>query len=322
MKTLRPSISRLALTAGATAILAACAGALTPAISPNAAGTAVIARSPAGYTFQTINNMKDPTFNQLLGINTKGVISGYFGSGAKGHPNKGYIVVSPYKQTNFRNENYPGSVQTQVTAINNADDTAGFWVDAKQVNRGFIRWHNVFTTYTAPKIGKGTVTQILGINDGGEAVGFYVNGSGVSFGFTLEQATGKFGPVTPPGASNVTASGINSHGDITGFYLHGKESIGFLKKGNSYSAFHFPKSKMTMPFGINDKLDIVGQYVDSAGATHGFLLTSPLAHAKWTSIDDPNGVGTTTINGLNDALDMVGFYVDSDGNTDGMLITP
>jgi hypothetical protein len=43
---------------------------------------------------------------------------------------------------------------------------------------------------------------------------------------------------------------------------------------------------------------------------------------KWQSIDDPNGIGTTTINGLNDKNDMVGFYVDSTGNTDGMLITP
>ncbi len=40
--------------------------------------------SPAGpaathYLFRTINNHRDVTFNQLLGINNKGRIAGYFG---------------------------------------------------------------------------------------------------------------------------------------------------------------------------------------------------------------------------------------------------
>jgi hypothetical protein len=50
------------------------------------------------------------TFNQDLGINNSGVIVGYFGSGAAGHPNQGYTVVPPYGQANFTSENFPGSV--------------------------------------------------------------------------------------------------------------------------------------------------------------------------------------------------------------------
>ena len=44
----------------------------------------------AGYRFSVLDNANDVTFNQLLGINNDGVIAGYFGSGAQGHPNKGY----------------------------------------------------------------------------------------------------------------------------------------------------------------------------------------------------------------------------------------
>jgi hypothetical protein len=66
----------------------------------------------------------------------------------------------------------------------------------------------------------------------------------------------------------------------------------------------------------------VGVYTDSAGAMHGFTVTNVLKKAKFTNIDDPLGVGTTTVNGVNDAGDLVGFYVDSAGNTDGMLATP
>ena len=35
----------------------------------------------AGYTFQDIINSNDPTFNQELGINSAGMIAGYFGAG-------------------------------------------------------------------------------------------------------------------------------------------------------------------------------------------------------------------------------------------------
>jgi hypothetical protein len=93
----------------------------------------------------------DPTFNQELGINDAGVIGGYFGSGAAGHPNKGYTVVQPFKtQSDFTNENFPGSIQTQVTGIHNRGrfdfdrafrdedhkhgTTVGFWSDMNDRN--------------------------------------------------------------------------------------------------------------------------------------------------------------------------------------------
>jgi hypothetical protein len=274
-------------------------------------------------TFVTLDDSADPTFNQLLGINTAGTIAGYYGSGAAGHPNKGYTLAPPYGQSDYTNENYPGSAQTQVTALNNKHDTAGFWVDASGNNYGFIEWNGVFTSYKDPHTGKGTVNQILGLNDAGIAVGFYVDANGMSHGFEVNQATGKFTAVVPTGLSNVTVAGINSAGDITGFgSTSSGGTIGFLRKGKAFTAFAFPNAVSTTPLGINKKDDIVGVYVDTASEMHGFLLTDPLTNAKWQSIDDPNGVGTTTINGLNDKGDMVGFYVDSAGNTDGMLIEP
>jgi len=48
------------------------------------------------YRFRTLDNGKDLTFNQLLGINQQGVIAGYFGSGAQRHPNKAYLLFPKY----------------------------------------------------------------------------------------------------------------------------------------------------------------------------------------------------------------------------------
>lgn len=272
------------------------------------------------YQFTTLNDQADPTFNQLLGINDYGVIAGYFGSGATGHPNKGYTLKPSYGQMNYSNENFPGSVQTQVTAINNIGDTAGFWVDGQGNNFGFIKWNGVFTSYRDPNTGNGTVNQLLGINDLGIAVGFYTDGKGVNHGYELNRNTGRFTEIVPSKGNNVTATGINDQGDVVGFLTASNGSVvSFLLKGHTFTEFNFPQSTNTTALGVNNFDQIVGSYVDKAGKMHGFLLSNLLNHAKLQSIDDPNGRGTTTINGLNDKDQLVGFYVDGAGNTDGLL---
>jgi hypothetical protein len=314
-------------------LVAACSGGSIPSSAiPSAPLSDTVARAgaPASkfapakkFVFTTLDNQADPTFNQLLGINDHGVIAGYFGIGSPTHPNKGYTIVPPYGQANYTNENFPGSVQTQVTAIDNKGNTAGFWVDSKMVNRGFVEWNNVFTSFRDPRTGHGTVNQILGLNDSGIAVGFYIDGNGISHGFVLNQATGKFTALVPPGGGSVVASAINDKGDIAGFITSSTGSTNsFLKTGTKFSALSFPGGSNTQALGVNDKDQIVGSYLDGSGVMHGFLLTNPLTHARWTSIDDPNGVGSTVVNGLNDDGDLVGFYTDAAGNTDGMLATP
>lgn len=115
-------------------------------------------------------NTNDLTFNQELGINIYGVIAGYFGRGASGHPNNGYTVVPPYTaQKNFINENFPGSVQTQVTGINNKlkPTTVGLWADSNNANMvnnnfGFVNFggqNGTFVEVNHP--GTGTINGVM-----------------------------------------------------------------------------------------------------------------------------------------------------------------
>ena len=79
---------------------------------------------------------------------------------------------------------------------------------------------------------------------------------------------------------------------------------------------------MTQAFGVNDRDEVVGAYTTGSGnnaATHGFTWRPGYG---FRTVDDPHGLGATTINGVNDAGDLVGFYTDSAGNTDGMLALP
>jgi hypothetical protein len=327
----RVSSRRAWLRAGAAAVAsgALAAGALALA-APAGASTIRherITAKPVPYSFTTLNDQADPTFNQLLGINTHGVISGYFGSGEAGHPNKGYVLNPPYGQANYVNENFPGSAQTQVTGLNDKGDTSGFWVTAKGTNRGFVQWNGVFQSYTDPKTPKvtGAVNQLLGINNAGIAVGFYNDKKGNSHAYQVNQATSVFKAITVPGAVAAAATGINNAGDVTGFFTDAQgNNAGFLRTHTGHLiTFQFPGGSDTQPFGINASDQIVGSYLDGGGVMHGFLLSKPTGPvSSWQSIDDPNGVGSTLVNGLNAAGDLVGFYTDAAGNTDGFLAVP
>jgi hypothetical protein len=304
---------------GAVAIAGTGAALLAPAAAHAATG-----RPATTYSFREIDNSADPTFNQLLGINNDGTIAGYFGSGAPGHPNKGYTVLPPYGTSNFVNENFPGSVQTQVTAINGKGDTAGFWVDGKNNNHGFIEWNGVFTSYNDPNTPHmtGSVNQLLGINNKGIAVGFYVDANGNSHAYSVNQATGVFTKIHAPGVSKL-ATGINNEGDIVGDSTSNGVTFSWLISDGKLTTFQFPGGSDTQALGINNHDEIVGSYLDGSGVMHGFVLTDPTGpHSVWQSVDDPNGIGSTVVNGLNGAGDLVGFYTDAAGNTDGFLATP
>jgi len=314
--------ARLGVAAVAASAVAGVVLAGGPAFAASASHHAATA---TGYTFSTLNDQADPTFNQLLGINSHNVIAGYLGSGAAGHPNQGYLLHPPYGQANYTSENFPGSVQTQVTGLNNKGDTAGFYVNAKGTSKGFAEWNGVFAAYTDPHTPKGAsaVNQLLGINDAGTAVGFFNDAAGHAHAYEVNQATSQFTTLHVPGTS-ATATGINDAGDIVGFATSaaGVTSSWLIHSGH-LTAFQFPGGSNTQAFGVNKNDQIAGSYLDGSGVMHGFVLSAPLGPVShWKTIDDPNGIGSTIINGINNAGDLVGFYTDGAGNTDGMLATP
>jgi uncharacterized membrane protein len=269
------------------------------------------------YSFQTITNPGDPAFTQLLGINNSSMIAGYYGDGTI-VPNNGFTLVLP---NSFTGENFPGSAQTQVVGINNqhSGDTVGFYVDGSGNTHGFTDVNGTFSTVDAP----GTAfNQLLGVNDAGTAAGY---SSTDSTGVTGQQAFTENGTsftylTLPAGTQNSQATDINNAGGVTGFYVDsGGVTHGFLLDG-PLMPLDFLGAISTQALGLNNNGQVVGDYVDAGGAMHGFIYD--VAAASFQSIDDPNGVGTTTINGINDKGQIVGFYVDANGNTDGFVGTP
>lgn len=303
----------------------------TTGATPGMGGTAQVTRGMAGgYQVLTLNDRRDPTFNQLLGINNEGVIAGYFGSGEAGHPNKGFVLRPPFAQGNFGNENFPGSAQTQVVGINDDGVTVGFFSTmnaadpANDDNIGFWRADGRYHAVRFPtrNNARPQVNQLLGINDSGTAVGFYNDAKGNAHGYAYNLETGRFKMITVRGATSLTATAINNVGAAAGFYTNAQgATVSFVQfhHGRTFT-IAFPGASATQAFGLNDEGEVVGTYTIGTGdnaVTHGFTWMN----GKFTTVNFPMA-SSTTINGVNDEGDIVGFYTDAKGNTDGFLGLP
>jgi hypothetical protein len=278
----------------------------------------------AGYSFGTLNNPGDVTFNELLGINNRGHIAGYFGSGAAGHPNTGYILRPPYGHGEYQRIMFPGSAQTRLTGLNNSGVQVGFW-SARGRAAAVAGWYLdngrfQSVAYPATDNARPPRSELLGVNDHDVAVGFYTDAAGLDHGYTYDIATKRFGAVAVPGASSVVAAAINNAGSVAGFFTApGGRTEGFvLAAGGRLSVLRFPNATATRATGINDAGEVVGDYQAGAG-TRGFTWTSGQGFAV---VDGPGGAVSTAITGVNDAGDLVGYYTDRGGHTDGLLATP
>jgi probable HAF family extracellular repeat protein len=252
------------------------------------------------YSFQTVNYPGD-TFTQLLGINNGLRIAGYHNF----DQNSGFQLKLP---VGFATENYPQSMMTQVIGINNNGTTDGFYVDNDGNTHGFTNINGTFATVDYP----GTVfNQLLGQNDMGQASGYYSMSQNNSTPDTPyvynELGGGVFQVITiPAAAGGAQATGINNSQQISGFYIDAAgTNHGFLLNFGLLVTLDAPNSTFTQALGLNNKGQVVGDYTDLDGNTHGFVWTSK---GGFTTIDEPNGIGTTVVNGINDLGTLVGFY--------------
>jgi hypothetical protein len=333
MRSIKRNARRIAAATLASGLLAGGAVALAGSADAATTGAGTAATS---YSFTTLDNAHDLTFNQLLGINDEGVISGYFGSGMAGHPNKGYLLLPPYTQRSYLNENFPGSVQTQVTGLNNRGVTVGFWSNTnlgvgKDANFGWVNVNGHFrqTDFSTSDPASPAIDQNLGVNDNDIAVGFYTDGQMVNHGYEYNIRTNTYTRVTDPSdpTTSLSANAINDLGQVAGAYTNPKttDTDGFLKVRGQFIDLAVPGASSTMALGVNNFDEVVGVFVPSsdANALEGFTWTP---QHGFTTVNDPKGVNdgnlTTTINGVNDFGQLVGFYVDANGNTDGFLATP
>jgi probable HAF family extracellular repeat protein len=250
------------------------------------------------------------TFTQLLSINDADVIAGYHGQMV----NQGFILNLGAPNV-FTPENFPGSMQTQVTGINNSGDTSGFYIDNNDVQHGFLETNGVFSTVDFPGT---TFNNLLGLNNTGQSAGFFMTG-GQQTQYIFNPflpVGGQFKPLTLPGSGQATD--INDKGQVSGFFATGQNADdGFLLSAGKLTILSFPGATVTEALGLNNLGQVVGFYNDAAGNPHGFIYSGGL----FTTIDDP-GATQTTVNGINNFGIVVGFALEQNGDTVGFVGAP
>ena len=76
---------------------------------------------------------------------------------------------------------------------------------------------------------------------------------------------------------------------------------------------------MSIALGIDAQGDIVGNFQDSTGAVHGYVLS----RGNFQIFDPPGSSSPsfTLVFGINPAGTIVGFYISADGGAHGYLYT-
>ena len=87
------------------------------------------------------------------------------------------------------------------------------------------------------------------------------------------------------------------------------------------TTFDYPGAgNLTLPQKINERGDVVGEFIDSNGVTRGFVRFSDGSFSA--PIVDPNDtVGFTEGRGINNSRTVAGDYVISDGNLHGFFLS-
>src|SRR5436189_855263 len=87
------------------------------------------------------------------------------------------------------------------------------------------------------------------------------------------------------------------------------------------TTFDYPGTgNLTLPQKINERGDVVGEFIDSSGVTRAFVRFSDGSFSA--PIVDPNDtVGFTEGRGINNSGTVAGDYVGSDGNSDGFFLS-
>jgi probable HAF family extracellular repeat protein len=190
----------------------------------------------------------------------------------------------------------PGSIASLIGGINTSGEMVGGYGDLSNNVHAFIDNAGVFTTFDFPG-GSGTIALAASNQHG-----FLNNG-------------GTFTQIDFPGTTaGTSASGINSSGEIVGYWYDSTNvQHGFLLSNGVFTSIDFPLAKSTEAWGINDDGEISGSFVDTSSVTHGFIFTG----SAWSEVDVPGASGTE-LTQIKNNHNVAGAYSDATKETHGL----
>jgi hypothetical protein len=212
-------------------------------------------------------------------------------------------------QSGFTSFDFPGAINTQVTAITPSGDIVGRYTSPDGRRHGFLRSSGQFQSIDVPA---STSTEANWINPRGQIVGDYIDASARQHAFLLRNGT--FTTIDFPTAQGTVAFGIGATGDIVGIYGDGSGNLhGFLLSKGTFTTIDVPGATGTLPT-MTSAGKIGGGYFSGNG-THGFLLVN----GAFQTIDCP-GATYTFLSSIDPQGRLAGGYGTFDGKNHGALV--
>ena len=213
---------------------------------------------------------------------------------------------------------FPGAGNnTLPQKINDDGEIVGSVIDSAGVTKGFLRSRSgIFSNAFAEPNDTGNLTQGRGVNNARIVIGEYLNGTDGTF-HGYRRAHAIFNEYDVTDALDTIPLGLNNVGVFVGaVILSDGSEPGFLGRDGHVTMFSVPDATATLAYSINSSQQVVGYYIDAAGATHGYLRASD---GTLTFPIDPAGSTGTILFGNNDLNWVVGRYADSAGVTHGLF---
>jgi uncharacterized membrane protein len=181
----------------------------------------------------------------------------------------------------------PGATFTDPIGINADGQIVGAFVDPGGAVHGFLATGTTFTTLDVPGA---VVTLVNDVNSSGRLAGGFLDAMGRVHGWFRDPG-GAFTTIGAPGAVHTQAFGVDDAGQIVGAFTEVAGAFGadptdptvpnqgFLLTGGRFATLNVPGAVSTNAVGIDERGRIVGDFLDPAGAVHGFLATPVAAPA-------------------------------------------
>ncbi len=248
----------------------------------------------ANGSFSTIDFPGSP-WTVARGINSLGQIVGGYGPGGESG-NHGFLLSGG----TFSSFDVPESMDTVGYGLNSRGQIVGTYLGSDRLRHGFRLTAGNYSLIEVPDSHAGSAQ---GINDSGDIVGLSGDGPSAT-AFLL--SNGVYSKVQPPGNGYAAALGLNSMLDIVGQDGGPQGPFrGFRRSGERFTALDLPDDVFSSNAqSINDLGQVVGEFVDRNGATHGYLATpttlrpgpvDPGAANRITLLDNRTGVAVSTV---------------------------
>ncbi len=175
-----------------------------------------------------------------------------------------------------------------------------------------------FVNFDGPNAGNvaGTGTMVNGIANSTTVAGFTIASDGTTLtNFTATPSeTTRARLVKIDGSTIAMVLGVNSTGTVVG-----TDGSGHAFSLNAHGVLRTLTPSGNSPaiaLGINDRVNIVGQYVTPT-TSPGFILVH--GGTSFLTINAPSGPNIVNAQGVNNADTVVGFYVGTDGQDHGFV---